>query len=374
MTTYKFIRTALLVVCAMMLTACNNIVDLDGWTSPHDIPNTGAPVIKAVYAVADVNMQTPLTAAEMGQSLAIVGENLNRLQSLKFNTVETDLNQTYTQSTKAVVTVPDTYSKNHENVIEYTTDMGSVKYSFYIALPAAEVGGLLNEFAEPGTNVAVNGENLEYYDFTLTLDDKELPLSVEGNTLSFNIPQGTPDNSVFVISWIDAYGEQQTVNMPFRPTSDMLFDDISKAEQEMTDRNVSIETGDLGTSCLHFSGTISEYAWVELSFEQPLAETYEAENVNLYNFVFEVKTAEGHPLLDTGYEFALNWDWDNSYRWNPETLDTEGGWQTVRCSLEQIAPNGLSAVDGKMTLNVGFQPYQDYDADFYLANFRIVKK
>ena len=374
MTTYKFIRTALLVVCAMMLTACNNIVDLDGWTSPHDIPNTGAPVIKAVYAVADVNMQTPLTAAEMGQSLAIVGENLNRLQALKFNGVEADLKETYTQSTKAVVTVPKTYSKEHVNVIEYTTDMGTATYTFFVALPAAEIGGLLNEFAEAGSEVAVNGKNLEYYDFTLTLGGEQLPLAVDGESLSFTIPAGTPDNSVFVISWIDAYGEQQTVNMPFRPTSDMLFDDISKAEQEMTDRNVSIETGDLGTSCLHFSGTISEYAWVELSFEQPLAETYEAENVNLYNFVFEVKTAEGHPLLDTGYEFALNWDWDNSYRWNPETLDTEGGWQTVRCSLEQIAPNGLSAVDGKMTLNVGFQPYQDYDADFYLANFRIVKK
>ena len=364
-------RGLLVLLSPCLLVSCNNVVDLDNYTSPHDIPNTGAPVIKAVYAVADVNQQTPLTEAEMGQTLCIVGENLNRLQSLKFNTVETDLNQTYTQSTKAVVTVPDTYSKNHENVIEYTTDMGSVKYSFYIALPAAEVGGLLNEFAEPGTNVAVNGENLEYYDFTLTLGDKELPLSVEGNTLSFNIPQGTPDNSVFVISWINYKGETETANMPFRPTESMLFDDISEAEQEMTDRNVSTEMSDLGTQCLHFSGTIAEYAWVELSFEQPLEETINAENADQYYFVFEVQTATGYPLLDTGYEFAFNWDWDNSYPWNPGALDTNGNWQTVRCPLESMAPNGLTAVNGNMTLNVGFQPNKEYQADFRLANFRI---
>jgi len=135
---------------------------------------------------------------------------------------------------------------------------------------------------------------------------------------------------------------------------------------------VTTETYD-GVSCLHFSGTLQEWAWVELAYAQSGLEALTASEVEDYNFVFEVMTASGCPLLSKGYEFAWNGDWDNSCRWNPGTdLDTEGQWQTVRCSLKEMAPNGLPG--GEVTLNVGFQPFRNVTVDFRLANFRLEKK
>lgn len=376
--TIKHYIATCLVCCGLAATvmSCSDVVDYnDGYTPADKKANTGAPVITAVYDVADTEQILSLTSAERGQRLCIVGENLNNLKSLTFNTIEADLSQTYTASTMAIVQVPEDYSKLRENTLIYTTDKGTATYSFSIALPQAEVYGLLNEFAKAGTDASVAGKNLEYYDFTLTLNGEELPLTVADDKLTFHIPEGTPDNSVFIITWLTPEDDIKRVELPFRHTDNLLFADLTKTAQQQTDRSVTVEMSDMGQPCLHFNGTITEWSWVELSFAQPFEEICSADAVSQYNFVFEVQNAEGKPLLDKGYEFAWNWDWNNSYRWNPgEGFDTAGQWQTVRFPLEQMAPNGLTALGTDMVLNVGFQPYRDYEADFRLANFRIEKK
>lgn len=377
----KHTSAAWLVCCcitaALALTSCDNFADYDdNYTALDQQANSGAPVITAVYDVADTEQQQALTEASRGQTLVIVGQNLNNLRSLRFNTVEADLETTYTMLTRAVVTVPTAFSKEHANTIEYTTDMGTTTYQFVVALPEAVVDGLLNEFMTAGSTGAIAGSNFDYYDFTATLNGQPLSLTAKSDTLlHFRIPEGTADNSIIRLNWLTAAGQTASYSMPFRPTDDLLFADITQANQQQTDRAVTIETSDMGMPCLHFYGLITEWSWVELSFAQPLAEG--GVEVSDYHFVFEVLTANGKPLLPRGYEFAWNWDWNNSYQWAPGNgsgLDTHGQWQTVRLPLSAIAPNGIGQTGETMTLNVGFQPYEDYDADFRFANFRIVKK
>lgn len=357
--------------CIATLTACNKVVETDdGYVSQHLVANSGAPVIKAVYALTDADQQTPLTEAQPGQRVCIVGENLNNLQSLAFNTVAADLSQTYTALTKAVVKIPQEFSKAHENTIVYTTDQGTVSFPFFVALPEAAVGGLLNEFAKAGEAVAIAGQNLQYYDFTLTLNGTSLPLTVTDQQLSFTIPAGTADNSTFVIGWQNVRGEAKTRELAFRPTQALLFSDITQTTNTMTDKSVAVEKDTDGTPCLHFTGTIGEWSWVELSYEDVSAQSLSAADAADYLFIFEVKTATGKPLADAGYEFAWNGDWDNSILWNPGAgLDTQGEWQTVRLPMVAVTATG-----GKVVLNVGFQPSTNYEADFRLANFRIEKK
>ncbi len=372
-------RYILFALLAVMVVSCQKVTDFDdGYVSQHNLPNSGAPVISAVYAVADAEQTIPLTEAVPGQRIAIVGKNLNNLRSLKFNGVSADLSQTFTQLTKAVVQIPTTYSKAHDNVIEYTTDQGTATYGFAVALPEAEVYGLQNEFAEAGSTAQVSGKNLQYYDFTLKLNGETMAFTdVTDTQLTFNIPKGTADNSVFTISWVTPQNETKTVTLPFRPTNNLLFSDLSQTTQQQTDKNVTVETSDQGTACLHFQGLITAYSWVELSFAQTYEELYDASTVTQYNFVFEVQNTAGKAFLGSGYEIAWNWDWNNSYRWNPgdgNGLDTKGEWQTVRCPLEEMAPYGLGTSGKEMVLNIGFQPDCDYEADFYMANFRIEKK
>lgn len=295
MITIKFKDTMtkglLLASCLLLLASCSKVTDFDeDYTSQHSLPNSGAPVITGVYALADADQQKVLNEIVAGQRIAIVGENLNNLTSLKFNNVEADLSQTYTVLTKAIVKVPDAYTNGDDNIITYTTQQGTTTYRI-----------------EPPVVV---------YRF-----------------------------------------------------------DLAQAVQQQTDKNVSVETSDQGTACLHFLGTITEWSWVELSFATPVPDEFPKENVADYYFVFEVQNATGKPLLERGYEFAFNWNWNKSYRWKPGNgagLDTQGQWVKVRCPLEEMFTNGSTGTD--LVLNIGFQPYRDYEADFRLANFRIEKK
>ena len=116
--------------------ACNNIVDYnDNYTADSDVPNEGAPVISAVYDVSDTKFETPITEGNINQMVTIVGKNLNHVVSVKFNTVECDMANVYTASTKAVVQIPSKLSMENENKIEYTTDQGTAEYAFVIPFP-----------------------------------------------------------------------------------------------------------------------------------------------------------------------------------------------------------------------------------------------
>lgn len=376
------------------LVGCSGGADFDeGYTPDDRKENTGAPVITAVYNITDVNLTTPITEGEPRQNIIIAGQNLNNLKSLKFNTVEADLSKTYTMSTKANVTIPAEFSDARINQIEYTTEKGTATYAFVVKFPTLRISHLSNEFAAAGTTVEIVGQNFDYYDFGMNSPNSSVKINgveatvsfVSADVLDIEIPVGTPDNSTITISWVDFYGVQQSANLAFRSTKGLLFADISMAQRDKTDRCITIEDDSqvtttksaLGSKHLHFSGIINSYAWVELSFSQNLPDVGDASKVSDYNFVFEVLTEEKNPLLGSGYEFAWNWDWQNSYLWNPgdgKGLNTNGKWKTIRIPLTSLAPNGIGAIGEWMTLNIGFQPVDAYDADFRMGNFRIQKK
>lgn len=377
----------------LCLTGCKKETDIDNYIPDDRKENTGAPVITAVYNITDVNLTTPITEGEPRQNVIIAGQNLNNLKSLKFNTVEADLSKTYTMSTKANVTIPADFSDARINQIEYTTDKGTATFSFVVKFPSLRINLLDNEFAAAGTTVEILGQNFDYYSFgqsganaSVSINGSSVAVShVSADALGIEIPAGTPDNSTVTIDWVDFYGVKQTASIAFRPTKGLLFADISKAQRDKTDQCVTIEddsqvkstTSALGTKHLHFSGIINSYAWVELSFSQTLPDIGDASKVADYNFVFEVLNAEDHALLGKGHEFAWNWDWENSYLWNPGNgagLNTEGKWKTIRFPLSEIAPKGIGSTGDEMTLNIGFQPSEAYDADFRMGNFRIQKK
>ena len=376
------------------LVSCSTDIDYnDGYTPADELPNTGAPVISGVYDAADISHVTALSQGLPGQNLIIVGQNLNHLQSLKFNTVEADLSKTYTESTKAIVQIPTAFSQERINTIEYTTDKGTALFAFVVAFPVLAIDYLMNEFSAAGTTVEIVGENFDYYDFdiaggnaSVTVGGKAAQVAyVSAKGLGVKVPSGTPDNTKIVLTWTDFFGVAQKAELEFRPSKNLLFADLSKAERDRTDQCVTIEDDSqvktvasaLGGKHIHFAGIINSYAWVELSFAQNLVEAGDVDDVNDYNFVFEVLTDEEKPLLGSGHEFAWNWDWTNSYLWNPGNgygLNTKGQWQTVRIPLADIVPKGIGKAGQWTTLNIGFQPVEEYTADFRMGNFRIQKK
>jgi len=362
----------------------------DNYQSPDTLPNTGLPEITAVYDGTDIQLATPITSGLPGQNIIIVGKNLNNLRSLKFNTVEADLSKTYTVSTKAYVSIPTAFALEHQNQIEYTTDKGTATYPFVVKFPELVVSHLDNEFAAPGDVVKVIGENFDYYGFdeegtgsTVSINGQTVKVEyVSAEGVGVKVPAGTKDDSQVTVNWSDAAGESQSVSLPLRSTTGRLFKELTKKMLVKTDRTVSIEddsqvtscNSKLGTNHLHISGTLKSWSWLELAISQTLP-NLSISDVADYCLAFEVLNAEDNKLLGSGYEFAWNSDWDHAYKWNPGNgFTTNGKWQTVYIPLASFTPNGISASDKETTLSFGFQPSENYKADFRLGNFRIQKK
>ena len=370
-----------IVTAALLLTSCTSIVDYDkDYTPAEQIANSGAPTISAVYDVADTELQTPITEGNINQMVRIVGTNLNNVKKVTFNTVEADLKEVYTASTSAVVRIPSTLSMEHVNKIEYTTEQGTTVFDFVIPFPTLTVSSLLCEFVKAGEWATVYGENFDIYQFgtvsKVCIGEQELAIDeVTSTSMKVQIPAGTPDNSTITFRWTDSKGEAMTAELPFRPTAQLLYGDMSDLSMS-TDGPVVVAKEDTdGMASLHFTGSYDAWSWNTIDLSRNMIDQT-IDNTDDYVLKFEVKNATNFPLTeDTGLKFAVNWGSD--YGWNPaggSGINTFGRWQTVSLPLSPMATKGIVAPGTWMTMRIIFQPHAAYEADFQLANFRFVRK
>ena len=393
---HSFIVFSLCCGIAAALTACDDIVNYsDGYTPAEQQANAGAPVIKAVYDVADTAFATPITQGTLGQTVVLVGQNLNQVQSVSFNTVACDIKNVYTLATRAIVQIPSKLSTEQVNKIEYTTPQGTCNYDFLIPFPDLIISGLACEFTNAGDSATVYGKNFDLYDFeggvsTIKIGSSTLGVgSVTSESMKVLIPEGTPENTDLQFSW-QTNGTAHTATLPFRPSQYLLFGDFTDVSMSMDGSvQMAIETDDgIGASAwlnqknMHFSGHYSAWAWntIDLSCNMIDATVPDGSSsgssLDDYVLKMEVLTNANFPLTEqTGLQFCFNWG--DSYSWNPANglgINTRGQWQTVTLPLAPMATKGISEPDKWQTLRIIFQPHADYDADFRLANFRIVKR
>ncbi len=360
-----------------MLVSCDNIVDFNnGYTPADQQANQGAPVINAVYDVADTACLTPIIEGQLGQTVRLVGTNLNNVSRITFNTVEVDLNEVYTLYNAAIVRIPMTLSRSTDNVIQYTTDQGTATFAFTIPFPQLVVDGLYNEFAAAGDSVTITGENFNLYEFgtssRVMIGDRELGLgSITATSMKALVPQGTPDNSTITVSWQDPQGNDREAQLPFRPSTNLLYGDFSQVQMNV-DGGINVDrTG----GYLHLTGEFGAWAWNTIDLSCNMIDM-DVDNVDDYVLKMEVLTQSTFPLTgDSPLQFCFNWG--GSYTWTPGNgsgLNTLGQWKTITLPLAPMATNGISSRGSWQTLRIVFQPHSEYTADFSLANIRIVRQ
>ena len=384
-----FVLLLLCLFSFFCLTSCDDIVNYnDGYNPAEQKANAGAPVIKAVYDVADTAFATPITQGTLGQTVVLVGQNLNQVRSVSFNTVACDIKNVYTMATRAIVQIPSKLSTEQVNKIEYTTPQGTCNYDFLIPFPELIINGLACEFTNAGDSVTVYGKNFDLYDFEggvsiVKIGPSTLGVgSVTSESMKILIPEGTPENTDLQFSW-QTNGTTHTATLPFRPSANLLFGDFSGVSISKDGSvQMAIETDDgIGASAwlnqknMHFTGHYGAWAWNTIDLSCNMIDVV-VDNPDDYVLKMEVLTNANFPLTEqTGLQFCFNWG--DSYSWNPANgigINTRGQWQTVTLPLAPMATKGISEPGKWQTLRIIFQPHADYDADFRLANFRIVKK
>lgn len=370
----------------LLFSGCSSIVDYnDDYTPAHDIANTGAPVITAVYNISDTENETPLTEGEVGMMLKIVGKNLNNVKSIRFVTADpqlsgdADLTEAYTYSTAANVTIPASIGQKVKS-IEYTTDMGTVSYPFVVPFPSLEVS--TEQYMLQGEKLTVYGRYFDKYKNVKVFagaDELQVETSTE-TTLTTNIPAGYTGTIDF--KWQDGDGVEQTSSVAMRPVENLLYGDFSGVSfgndgitYTIEDDNAVPAASPLGRKHLHTTASLGAWAWKTLDLSQNMP--FEVSNPADCVFVFEIMTPEDSPLIssEVGNELLLfQFNWDKMINWAPgqgSGLNTHGQWMTISLPLDGMS---ISNKDSWQTIRTVFHPNAAWNVDLRWANFRILKK
>lgn len=378
-----------IVAALLLMSACNDIVDYnDDYTPASQKANDGTPQITAIYDINDASV--PITQGTLGQTIRIVGHNLNDARNIAFSGVEADLSQCYFASDSAFVVIPTRPNMQGDGNLVYTTGNGSVSVQFPVPIPELQVNGLENEFADVGGDINILGKFFDLYDFgnvetsTVSINGSAASVTSSGrDTLKITIPEGTPDNGVIALNWLGTDGNH-SVTLPFRPTAHLLYPDLSSASISADNLTYTIENDDvlpttaskLNRSNIHVTGSYSAWSWNTIDLSANMIDAGIGGNLDDYVLKMEVLTSTGHPLTEgTPLQFCFNWG--DSYAWTPGDgagLNTAGQWRTVTMPLAPMATNGINAPGTWQTLRIIMSPHNDYIADFRLANLRIEHK
>lgn len=376
---------------AAMMASCSDVVHYND--DPTDIfASDGAPVIMAVYDVSDTAYATPLTEGYLNQMLRITGKNLSHVKEVKFNGIPVDISQIYATSKESFLKIPRVIPENVTNVLEYTTERGTVNHNFEVSIPNLRLEGLANEFCSAGESVQVQGEYFDLFGFGtegsdahITLDGVELKVdSITEEYMSIVIPEGTPDNSIINFSWKEVGSEIHSRNVPFRYSKYIFMPDLTtvgwwdaSVKQYITDGSHAGDPVSTFGNFFRITGNFDQWSWNTFGGGSNWPDLDCRQNPENFVFKFEVCSSASCPFYDSetyGYYFALN-DSEN-YSWNPSagvSFNTYGQWRTISIPLPLVASKGLPEPGTWANFCMVMQPNTagGWKVDHCFANFRV---
>lgn len=369
--------------------ACQDVVTYDD-NYDDGMTSSGIPEIRGIYSPEDTDLQSPLTKGGFNDMIVLVGENLSDVTKVTFNNLEVDISEIYATSNKACFPVPGDMPEEITNKMYYETELGNTTFDFRLDVPDAEINGLYNEFALPGTSVQIKGKYFELYGFgknassVVKLGDTELDIeSVTDQTITAKIPQDASDNSMIVLEWNGTDGHR-SYKLPYRQTSSLVWDlsdlatyGIWGGKDFITDGSNTGDPETLFGSFFRVKGTYGAWKYTGLPSGNIFVDEEIAANPSDYLFKFEVNSASDYPFYDItsktgGYMIKLN---GGNYQWKymlDENLNTFGEWRTVSLELKDVAT--LAMKSGKIALTLAMQPNVEWNVDHSFANIRIEKK
>ena len=145
---------------SLLFTACDQ-------PNVNDKDSESIPSIKYIRPTDPATQDQLLTSAAMGDVIAIIGEGLEGVVSLKFNDIEAELNPALITANSIVCSVPAVMPTEITNTITLTTGVGNVVvYDFAVEIPKPFITGVNCEWAAPGKQMVFTGQY--FYPFTDT--------------------------------------------------------------------------------------------------------------------------------------------------------------------------------------------------------------
>lgn len=167
----------------------------------------GEPVIHYIRSPYLATADSLITGAYMGNTIAIVGDNLRSIVKMYFNDQPAVLNTSYMTDHTILVNVPNSLPQEPTDKIYMVTSSDkTVEYAFSVLIPKPEIGSMSCEFANPGEEVVLYGDYfLDYENAPLTVTMAGgLPVTdikeITKTAITFTIPDGAEPGKITVTS------------------------------------------------------------------------------------------------------------------------------------------------------------------------------
>lgn len=383
----------LMVIVAPTFTACDD-----------DDDEGGTPSIR-YFRIPDASKaDSMIVGAPWGTVVAIIGENLNSVKTIKFNDIEASLNSCYVTDNAILVSVPNGFPTVETNkVYLYPKNGGdSIVADFVSMVPAPAISNISSLVLSEGMTLTLTG-NYMTSDLKISLSGtivEATEVAKDFTTAKFILPSGVETAETLIA--ITKYGNttySQKLNDIHGNNIFIDFDNLPY-QSWMGDAVVTNENKPLSGNYLH----INILGWSQWGWANPFASDLTAPiewngDVSKSALAFEIRTNK--PWSTSGqlsYEFVDNigsthWEGDFSYwyPWEKATFDTQGEWQTVILPLtnpigsksqSQVTPTFNKWTDADVNKNIAFMLWGDYlelngagatsDIDIDIDNVRII--
>lgn len=391
----------------------------------------GEPVIHYIRSPYLATADSLITGAYMGNTIAIVGDNLRSIVKMYFNDQPAVLNTSYMTDHTILVNVPNTLPEEPTDKIYMVTSSDkTVEYAFSVLIPKPEIGSMSCEFANPGEEAVLYGDYFLDYDnapLTITMPGG-LPVtdikSITKTAITFTIPNGAEPGKITVTS---KYG---STSSPFSyheagSKGAMLFDFDDDGDEALP-KGMGWRAGNIRNDGHSLEGgylylgktTVNGDDWKEdeycfnywpteesnLSTLPSVAKLLEAtKDVNDLALKFEVQVPSASPwsslgmqLIFTSLDYVSDSHKTNSYYGNDAlprgvwipwaqsgSYDTADKWVTVTIPIANFNKTNLSAAcDTKFTADLikGFTIFvykggvegTPSAPEFFIDNIRLV--
>lgn len=367
-------------ICAVLFSACT-----EDYLREH---GNGKPAqIEYVRLCDPAKADSAIHEAEMLSTIAIIGTNLQSVNTILFGETEAALNMSLVSEKAIIVTVP--FSLNiSENMRLVTVDKQITDYPFRAFIPAPALDAMLCEYVADGEKAVLTG-NYFYAPVTLTMAGglKAEITDFSATQIDFIVPQGATEGPITVTT---SYGTTVS-DFHFRDTRGLITDFRSLEWGNSYQKGaVSDEDGIDGNYLLMKSAAVGAWVWSnDLSgcywakdgrglapIAQGLADTL------ALKFEINILQWSDVPMIiwfkTSDEEFSVD-DNNAQYHWKPWLNEdgsvfnaTTDGWRTIQVPLSLFNTNKEETSSERMLGEMS--QYTDFNVMIFGAQTDASKK
>lgn len=187
----------------------------------------GSPEI--IFVRKTTNPDSLITAASMGERIALVGNNLRSITRLFFNDREAVLNSSLITDHALITSVPRDLANNPTDLIYMINSAGdTTTYPFSVVVPGPILANMDLEMVKPGEVAAINGDYLLDYEeapMTIKMPDGQVVsdfVSTSKTRVEFVVPDGCTQAGPVVVT--TKYGSTKSTRFEFNDDRGIMFE------------------------------------------------------------------------------------------------------------------------------------------------------